>query len=106
MKFIDSTDWDITFNKGRIIFKEDAVKIEFSFDLVMLYLNYTWDKQTSNPLNVLGKVKADDNPVVWNSFNYESIVKGNFVTPNISSEFVNASGNIDLVKSKRIVNWS
>ena len=102
LKFIDSTDWDITFNKGRIIFKEDAVKIEFSFDLVMLYLNYTWDKQTSNPLNVLAKVTADDNPVVWNSFNYESIVKGNFVTPNISSEFVNASGNIDLVKSKRL----
>ena len=102
LKVIDSTDWDINFSKGRIIFKEDAVKIEFSFDLVMLYLNYTWDQQTSNPLNVLGKINAEENPVVWNSFNYESIVKGNFITPNTSAEFINASGNIDLIKSRRI----
>jgi len=102
LKVIDSTDWDINFSKGRIIFKEDAVKIEFSFDLVMLYLNYSWDRQTSNPLNVLGKVNSEDNQVVWSSFDYQSVVKGNFVTPNISSEFINASGNIDLVKSRKV----
>jgi len=102
LKVIENSDWDISFSKGRIIFKEDAIKVEFSFDMVMLYLNYSWDKQTSNPLNVLGKGDSENNPVVWNSFDYESLVKGNFITPNISAEFTNAPGNIDLVKSKKI----
>jgi hypothetical protein len=102
LKVIDSTDWDINFSKGRIIFKEDTVKIEFSFDMVMLYLNYTWAKQTSNPLNALGKTNAQNNPVVWNSFDFESVVRGSFITPNTSAEFINSVGNIDLVKSKKI----
>jgi hypothetical protein len=102
LKVINSSDWDINFSEGRIIFKEDTVKIEFSFDMVLLYLNYTWDKQTSNPLKILGKVNSENNPIVWNSFDYKSSVKGNFITSNTSAEFSNAPGNIDLVKSKKI----
>lgn len=102
LKVDNCSDLVINFSRGRIIFNADAVKVEFSFDTLMLYLNYTWEKQTKNPLNVLGKMITENNPIAWNSFDFKGFVKGNLVTPNASAEFNNATGNIDLIKSKEI----
>jgi hypothetical protein len=99
LKVIDNSERDIIFSKGKIIFKDDAVKVEFASELVMLYLNYTWDQAETSPLKVLGK---DNVSLAWNSFDFRSFVKGNLITPNTSAEFINAAGNIDLVKSKKI----
>ena len=98
-KVIDSSDRDILFSKGRIIFKDDSVKVEFSSELVMIYLNYTWDQNATSPLTVLGKDVTRKDVLTWNSFDYRSYVKGSLITPNINADFSEVPGNIDLVKT-------
>ena len=66
---------------GKIIFKEDEVKIEFSSNLVMIYLNYTWEQKGINPKDELGKDIAENDIIQWNSFDFQSYVKGHFITP-------------------------
>jgi hypothetical protein len=102
LKVIDNSDRDIMFSKGRIIFKDDSVKVEFSSDLVMLYLNYTWDKNAAGPLTVLGKDVSGKDVLSWNSFDFRSNVKGSLITPNNSADFNDAPGNIDLLKTSRL----
>jgi len=102
LKVIDSSDRDIIFSKGRIIFKDDSVKVEFSSDLVMIYLNYAWDATGSSPLAVLGKEVTRKDIVTWNSFDFRSFVKGSLITPNINADFTEVPGNIDLVKTSRL----
>jgi hypothetical protein len=53
LKVIDNSERDIIFSKGKIIFKDNAVKVEFASDLIMIYLNYTWDQAGTSPLKVL-----------------------------------------------------
>jgi hypothetical protein len=101
-KVIDSSDRDIIFSKGRIIFKDDSVKVEFSSELVMIYLNYTWDQNVVSPITVLGKEVTGKDVVTWNSFDFRSYVKGSLITPNISADFTGVPGNIDLVKTSRL----
>ena len=93
---------DIIFSKGKIIFKDDTVKIEFATELVMIYLNYTWDQSGTSPLEVFARENKENDLLTWNSYDFKSFVKGNLITPNTSAEFINATGNIDLVKSKKI----
>jgi len=102
LKVIDHSEWDIIFSKGKIIFKDDAVKVEFATDLVMIYLTYKWDQTVTSPLEVFAKEHEEKKFLVWNSYDFRSFVKGNLITPNISAEFNNAAGNIDLFKSKKI----
>lgn len=102
IKVIDNSAGEIIFSKGKIIFKDDFVKIEFATELVMIYLNYTWDQSGTNPLKVLARENKSNDFLTWNSFDFKSFVKGNLITPNTSAEFINAAGNIDLVKSKKI----
>jgi hypothetical protein len=101
LNVIDCSDWDIIFSMGKIIFKEDEVKIEFSSNLVMIYLNYTWESKGITPKSELGKDLTGNDIVNWNSFDFRSYVKGHFITPYSTTEFINASGNIDLVKAKK-----
>ena len=68
----------------------------------MIYLNYTWDLSGTSPLKVLARENKENDFLTWNSYDFKSFVKGNLITPNTSAEFINASGNIDLVKSNRI----
>jgi hypothetical protein len=102
LSIIDSSDRDIVFSKGRIIFKEDSVKVEFSSDLVMLYLNYSWNQNVTGPLTVLGKEVTGKDVLTWNSFDFRSFVKGSMITPNNSVDFTDVPGNIDLVKTSRL----
>ena len=102
LKVIDNSERDLIFSKGKIIFKDDAVKVEFASDLVMIYLHYNWDQAGTSPLKVLAKENNENNYLTWNSYDFRSFVKGNLITPNTSAEFINAAGNIDLVKSKKI----
>ena len=102
LKVIDSSSWDIIFSKGKIIFRDDSVKIEFATELVMIYLNYTLVQSGTSILNVLAREKKEDDFLTWNSSNFKCLVKGNLITSNTSAEFINAAGNIDLVKSSRI----
>jgi len=102
LSIIDNSDWDIVFSMGKIIFKEDEVKIEFSSNLVMIYLNYTWDQRGINPKVELGKDIEGNDIIQWNSFDFRSQVKGHFITPYSTTEFKNAIGNIDLVKARTI----
>jgi len=102
LKVIDNSGRDIIFSKGKIIFKDDAVKVEFATNIVMIYLNYAWNREGTSPLEVLNKENTEDKVLAWNSYDFKSFVKGNFVTPNTRAEFNNAAGNIDLVKSKKI----
>lgn len=99
LQVIDCSDWDIIFSDGKIIFKEDSIKVEFSSGLVMVYLTFTWDKNAQSPLTLLGKDLTDNESVTWSSFDFQSFVKGNFISPLTSTEFNNASGNIDLIKT-------
>jgi hypothetical protein len=101
LSIIDNSDWDIVFSMGKIIFKEDEVKIEFSSNLVMIYLNYTWEQRGINPKDELGKDIAEIDIIQWNSFDFRSYVKGHFITPYSTTEFKNAIGNIDLVKARK-----
>jgi hypothetical protein len=101
LKVIDSSDWDIIFSMGKIIFKDDEVKIEFSSNLVMLYLNYTWEPRGTTPIGELGKDIEGNDMIVWNSFDFRSFVKGHFITAYSSTEFKSALGNIDLVKARK-----
>jgi hypothetical protein len=102
LKVIDNSERDIIFSKGKIIFKDNAVKVEFASDLIMIYLNYTWDQAGTSPLKVLAIENKENSFLTWNSFDFRSFVKGNLITPNTSAEFINATGNIDLVRSKKI----
>ncbi|MDP4222612.1 MAG: hypothetical protein Q8868_04790 [Bacteroidota bacterium] len=102
LKMIDSSDRDIIFSKGRIIFKDDSVKVEFSSDLVMIYLNYSWDQTETSPLTVLSKEISGKEIITWNSFDFKSRVKGSMITPNNSADFTNVPGNIDLLKTARL----
>ncbi len=102
LKVIDSSDRDIIFSKGRIIFKDDSVKVEFSSDMVMIYLNYSWDQTESGPLSVLSKEVSGKEVITWNSYNFKSRIKGSLITPNNSADFTNITGNIDLVKTARL----
>ena len=102
LKVIDNSLRDIIFSKGKIIFKDDTIKIEFATELVMIYLNYTWDQSGTSPLEVFARENKGNDLLTWNSYNFKSFVKGNLITPNTSAEFINAPGNIDLVKSDRI----
>ena len=102
LSVIDSSDRDIVFSKGRIIFKDDSVKVEFSSDLVMLYLNYAWGQNVTSPLAVLGKEIIGKEVLKWNSFDFRSYVKGSLITPNNSADFTDVPGNIDLVKTSRL----
>ncbi len=77
------------------------VKIEFATELVMIYLNYTWDQSGTSPLEVFARENKGNDLLTWNSYNFKSFVKGNLITPNTSAEFINAPGNIDLVKSRQ-----
>jgi len=99
LKVIDNSECDLIFSKGKITFKDDAVNVEFASDMVMIFLNYTWDHAETSPFKVLGK---ENDILAWNSYVFRSLVKGNLITHNTSAEFINASGNIDLVKSKKI----
>jgi hypothetical protein len=98
---IDCTDWDILFSTGKIIFKEDQVKIEFSSNIAMIYLNYTWEKHEITPRSELGKDISGNETVRWNSFDFSSTVNGHFITPYSTTEFKNAIGNIDLFKANK-----
>jgi hypothetical protein len=102
LKVIDNSSRDIIFSKGKIIFKDETVKIEFATELVMIYLSYTWDQSGTSPLEVLARENKGNDFLTWNSYNFKSFVKGNLITPNTSAEFINAAGNIDLVKSDGI----
>ena len=102
LSIIDNSDWDIVFSMGKIIFKEDEVKIEFSSNLVMIYLNYTWDQKSINPKEEIGKDIEGNDIIQWNSFDFRSYVRGHFITPYSTTEFKNAIGNIDLVKARKI----
>jgi len=102
LKVIDNSTRDIIFSKGKIIFKDETVKIEFATELVMIYLNYTWDQSGTSPFEVLARENKGNDFLTWNSYNFKSFVKGNLITPNTSAEFINAAGNIDLVKSDGI----
>jgi hypothetical protein len=99
---IDCSDWDIVFSMGKIIFKDDEVKIEFSSNLFMVYLNYTWEQSGPTPKSELGKDITGKDIIRWNSFDFRSQVKGHFITPYSTTEFKNALGNIDLVKSGKL----
>lgn len=99
LNVIDCSDWDILFSIGKIIFKEDEIKIEFSSNLFMVYLNYTWEQLGPTPKSELGKDITGKDIIRWNSFDFRSLVKGHFITPYSTAEFKNALGNIDLVKS-------
>jgi hypothetical protein len=101
LSIVDNSDWDIVFSIGKIIFKEDEVKIEFSSNLVMIYLNYIWEPKGINPKDELGKDIAEFDIIQWNSFDFRSYVKGHFITPYSTTEFKNAIGNIDLVKARK-----
>ncbi len=102
LRVIDSSDRDIIFSKGRIIFKDDSVKVEFSSDLVMIYLTYTWDQNAVSPHTALGKEIAGKDIETWNSFDFRSFVKGSLITPNINADFTGVPGNIDLVKTSSL----
>jgi hypothetical protein len=101
LNVIDCSDWDIVFSMGKIIFKEDEVKIEFSSNLVMVYLNYIWEQKGITPKSELGKDIVGNDIIQWNSFDFRSFVKGHFITPYSTVEFKNAMGNIDLVKARK-----
>jgi hypothetical protein len=101
LKVIDNSDRDIIFSQGRIIFKDDSVKVEFSSELVMIYLNFTWDQNKTSPITELGKEAFGNDAFTWNSFDFRGSVKGNFITALTSLEFNEAAGNIDLIKTKR-----
>jgi hypothetical protein len=79
----------------------DGVKIDFAGEMVMLYLNYSWNPAGDNAINVLETEGRENPELVWNSFNFKSTVKGNFLSPNTNTKFKNAIGNIDLLKSGR-----
>lgn len=95
----DFSDWDIIFSLGKIIFKEDEIKIEFSSNLLMAYLNFTWNQSGTSPKEELGKDPVGNNILQWNSFNFKSLVKGHFITPYSTTEFKYALGNIEMVKA-------
>ncbi|HBZ20427.1 MAG TPA: hypothetical protein DEO60_04800, partial [Bacteroidales bacterium] len=102
IKVIDSSSRDIIFSKGKIIIKDDSVKIEFATELIMIYLNYSLFRAETSPLKVLSADNKEKDSLTWKSYNFRSLVKGNLITPNTSAEFINAAGNIDLLRSKRI----
>ena len=91
----------ISFSRGKIIFMNDGVKIDFAGEMVMLYLNYSWSPDDKNAIDVLEKEGRESQEFVWSSFNFRSTVKGNFVSPNTNAKFKNAIGNIDLLKSEK-----
>ena len=101
LKSVDITSRVISFSRGKIIFMNDGVKIDFAGEMVMLYLNYSWNPDDYNAINVLEKEDRGNPEIVWNSFNFRSTVKGNFVSPNTNAKFKNAVGNIDLLKSEK-----
>ncbi|MFZ0281488.1 MAG: hypothetical protein WAL29_07550 [Bacteroidales bacterium] len=100
IKVVEITSQVITFSGGKIIFMKDTVKIEFASELIMFYLNYTWEHNAYSLIDALEKVSSENKEAVWNSFNFKSYVKGNFVSPNTNAEFNNATGNIDFLKSE------
>lgn len=99
LKLIDCSEWDIVFSRGRIFFKDKAVKLEFASDTVMIYLNFSCINSNSDLLNSFSNSGITNGPFTIKSCNYENLVKGCLVTPNNKVEFNNASGNIDMIFS-------
>jgi hypothetical protein len=102
LEVIDITSRVITFSKGKMIFMDDSIKADFNSDMVMFYLNYTWCHGTEKPFKFLIKETNEITDPAWDSYNFKCVVKGNFISPNISSEFKVATGSLDLLRSEVI----